>query len=704
MPRLVAVLFLPLLAGLVGSSPVLAEFCVVCVGPFPVPPAPDNPFPVAFPCPEGTNETYNNRGQTTYACQTPDHAPGCTVGTGSNGLPVNTTFCYVATPIGSSNAVASAAQSSAASNYLLRRVVTAPAATVSIAAGIVGTSGQVSHVSSPLASDQDISIADSATLHVNSQLSALRLTAGGGTALRGSGSVAAATTIAANAALYPGNSPGTLRFTAPVTLHPGSLLVLDTDGTGTGNGGGNYSRVMVQGASFVAMGGIVVPVLRGLTQSGLAGGTPPTNSYTPPLGQRFAGVVSADGGIVGGFEGLVQPASGLAPGTRFDTLYRTNTIDLVVTPAAYGNLAAAGLWQRGSQAALGTALDAVRPAAGTLPMGGTKQVFDQLYTLSPGALPWALDQLSPMIYADAAMAGRLSWNAMEGTVTRRMAATRGQPVAPALVWVDALSAYGGVRAGAGSPGATSGLGGVVAGYDRAPDPTWRVGAAIGAGGGRVWSQTGSRAGLGAGQLTAYAQWQQAGWFTEAQAGLLYQQATPTRPMPGFGVTAQGNQSGFGGGGMLRGGYRFDHEGWQVEPSAGFGGMALHAGSQTETGAGPLSLRTQGQTLGSIRTVLAVAARRAFAIGEGTELKLRADLGWAHEYAATRATVGASFTGLPGSDFTESSAPVGRDAALIGLSADLRVPGMPLPMFAAYQGGFANGASMQSLTAGVRLAW
>lgn len=668
-----------------------------------------NPFPDGpFNCPAGTNQS-ELPNLTIYYCG-PSGYQSCTTGNGANGLPSGVEFCFLIPQpdaVGASANLAGAKTfSGPTAAYLLRRQALAQTPPTPIsgvnANGKLGLGDGVTHVSTPLAADQGLALEEGAMVHVNGIVAAPGLAVGTGTALRGSGQISAPTTVTGS--LHPGNSPGTLTFTRPVTMHPGSLLVLETDGTGTGNGGGNYSRVIVRGASFNALGGIVMPLLRGLTHTGLGDGAPPTNTYTPPLGQLFAGVVTADGGIIGGFEGLEQPYAGLAPGTRFDTIYRPNAVDLVVTPASYANLAAAGLAQRGNQRAIGAVLDAARPDAGTLPVGAQKQVFDTLYALNPGAITYALDQLSPMIYADASMAGRLTWNAIEGTVTRRMAATRGQPGAEALVWVDALGAYGGVRGGAGSPGASSGLGGVVAGYDRELDPSWRVGASIAAGGGRAWSQTGSRANLSAGQLTAYAQWQQAAWFAEAQAGLMLLQANATRPMPSFGVTAQGNQTGFGAGGMLRGGYRLALDMWEMEPSAAFGGMALGSGSQTETGAGPLSLRTQGQTLGSIRTVLGVAARRVFMIGEGSELKFRAELGWAHEYAATRATVGASFVGLPGSGFSQSSAPVGRDTALLGLSADLKVPGVPLPMFVAYSGGFANGATAQSLTAGVRVAW
>lgn len=517
--------------------------------------------------------------------------------------------------------------------------------------------------------------------------------------LSGTGRINAPTTI--RGLLVPSASPGTLTFTASLTMHPGAILGLEIDGTGTANGGGNYSRVIVRGAPFTAAGGVVVPMLRDLTWGGIGDGSRPSNTYTPPLGQRFAGVVTADGGIQGGFEAMIQPA-GLATGTRFDTIYAARTIDLVVTPESYANLRAAGLAQSASQAALGAALDAVRPAAGTLPTGATRTVFDAIYAMPPGALGAAFDQLSPMVYADALMASRLAWGATQGSITRRLDGLH--PDDAAMVWADALGAYGSVRAGAGSPGASTGLGGLTLGYDTPLGARWRIGAAVSAIGGRVWDQAGGRAGLDGGQVALYARWRQGSWFADSLAAVLYQQANATRPMPSFAATARGSVPGAGVGGMLRGGYRVDAGDWTIEPSLALAGMTIATAGQTETGGGALSLHTQDQALGSLRSVLAVSARRELAFDDATTLALRADLGWAHEYAATRAQVQASFAGLPGSGFTQSSAPAGRDTALIGLSAELRGPALPLPLFIAWQGGLAAATMTQSLTAGVHMAW
>jgi autotransporter-associated beta strand protein len=185
--------------------------------------------------------------------------------------------------------------------------------------------------------------------------------------LRGTGLIGGSTTIASGGTLAPGDSPGTLTFAAPVAMAPGATLEFDIDGIGPGTGAGNYSRVIVTGAgsSFTA-DGTLQPLLRGITP-------PASNSFTPSLGQQF-NVIAAEGGVLGGFTSLTQPA-GLAQGTRFDALYAPNSVNLAVTPASYGNLGRAGLPQTSNQSSVGRALDAARPAAGLRMSGATASLF-----------------------------------------------------------------------------------------------------------------------------------------------------------------------------------------------------------------------------------------------------------------------------------------------------------------------------------------
>ena len=83
---------------------------------------------------------------------------------------------------------------------------------------------------------------------------------------------------------------------------------------------------------------------------------------------------------------------------------------------------------------------------------------------------------------------------------------------------------------------------------------------------------------------------------------------------------------------------------------------------------------------------------------------KARLGWSHEFADNTAHISASFAGLSGSGFALSSAPIGRDAALVGLGADINVASWPVAMFVGYGGAISGSSSAQSFNAGLRLIW
>jgi fibronectin-binding autotransporter adhesin len=545
------------------------------------------------------------------------------------------------------------------------------------------------------------------TLSVNGDLQALSLTVADGATLRGTGTIHTPTRVAGR--LAAGNSPGTLHFTAPVTLLPTAVTQFDIDGTGTGTGAGNYSRVLVRGAgNTYTAAGTLVPLLRGITGSA-------TNTYTPPLGQVFQ-VVTAEGGVRGGYAGLIQPA-GLAAGTRIDALYGATTIAMVVTPRAYGALAAAGLAESANQSAVGDALDATRPAAG-VPMTSTQAaLYAPLYELQGAAIGPTLDTLSPVIDADAPMIWRGGWYLLSGAVDAALEARRGgQPdpnqqiaVGPqgSTIWVNALGQFDSVGSANGVPGYSGSSGGVAAGIDMPVLPNVTAGAAL-AFVSPQFSSTNGQDFWGQGlEATVYASLRQGIWFVDAQAGALFFQDNTTRSLPQYGAQASGQTGGAGGGGSVRAGAQVQAEAWQIEPSASLRGMGLsrRGFAETQAGAADLSLDSEGLT--SVQSVLALQAERRFPLGEtpfgnGLVLVPTARAGWAHEFADTRGTASASFTGLA-SAFGMRSAPVGRDAALVGVGATLLTTGS-VSFNLAYSGAFAENSNAQTVTGTVSVKW
>ena len=504
------------------------------------------------------------------------------------------------------------------------------------------------------------------------------------------GTLAVTGAVAGNLAVGPGAS------FAGNGVVSGSLALL---------AGSTYQTAIgPNGANLIQVGGTAT--LSGGALAATSIGDPPT------LGSAWP-VLTAAGGISGSFGSLTEPVSGLGVGTRLDALYGSNAISLVVTPSFYGNLAAAGLAESSSEAGIGTALDAIRPGPGAALDPLQSVLFDPLYPLPAGSITVALDELAPSIYPDAMITGRSSWYLMAHAVSGQLAMRRGLAAdhdansAPgpdgSTIWVSGLGGYDSVGAGGGSPGFTAGLGGTAAGIDVPVAGTARVGVAIGTVEGKTWSQASGNASSSTAQLVTYGQWQSGMFFAEAQLGLMYQQENVNRSLPVFSATTRGDANGLAGGGGVRVGLQQEFGAWLIEPSLGFGGFDLHLGSVAESG-GALAENIGGASLGSAQSTLAVTAQRGFALSDTVRVTAKARLGWSHEFADDTARISASFAGLSGSGFALASAPVGRDAALVGLDADINVASWPVAMFVGYGAAISGSSSAQSFNAGVRFIW
>ena len=166
-----------------------------------------------------------------------------------------------------------------------------------------------------------------------------------GATLMGPGTIIGATTIAGT--LKPGSSPGFLATNATVTMMPGSSYLQDiagptqaTSATPQGSAG-YYSSLQITAGQFVIQPGSNLTVrLSNLFSPNEPGyGSAP---YTPQLGDKFR-VVNADGGIVGKFPMIAQPA-GLSPGTQLIPFYNVaanKSLDVFAIPQSYAIATAA---------------------------------------------------------------------------------------------------------------------------------------------------------------------------------------------------------------------------------------------------------------------------------------------------------------------------------------------------------------------------
>ncbi len=554
------------------------------------------------------------------------------------------------------------------------------------------------------------------------------VTVASGATLGGSGLIGGSTSV--SGILAPGNSPGTLVFTAPLTLNAGSVYQVEIDGTGTGTGAGNHDRVVVDGASFTA-GGRLTPILRGIAGSA-------TNSFTPALGQSFT-VVTASDGVSGRFATLDQPTAGLAAGTRLDLLYGSNAIALVSTPTSYADLGAAGLAQSSNQRAVGAALESFRPAAGGQASDTAVQtLFDNLHTLSGGQIGPALNQLSGVIHTDMLAAGQANRRLFGRAVEARQAAGRGGAEAPgpvagvvqflfdgkarsasglaegpdgtakaaagkASLWGQPLVGRG--RSGNDGNGGTVDrfIGGFMVGSDYAFDPDLKAGAALGFLRTRVKADGGAGKGtVDSYQATAYASWTPGAAFVDAALGYGHSRYETSRSVTFGNVAgvASGEANGNDLSAELSAGTRvaLDDASW-VEPRVGLRWDRLARGSFTESGTPLLSLTEESETWTGLRSSVGLRAGTRLSFGEAV-VEPTGLLGWEHDWN----DVGASATGaLNGARFTVQSSRPGRDAAVVGAGVNVTVT-QQVSVQVSYLGEIRRRESNHGLSAGLRWSW
>nr|WP_244413359.1 S8 family serine peptidase [Methylobacterium radiotolerans] len=548
--------------------------------------------------------------------------------------------------------------------------------------------------------------------------------------LRGIGTVAAPVTVAG--ALRPGNSPGTLTVLGPVAFNPGSSLGLDIDGPGTGTGAGSYARLLALGPTgTVSASGTLVPELRGIT--GNAG-----NSFTPALGQRF-GVLTAQAGLSGSFTGLAQPAAGLPAGTRFDALYAATGLDLVVTPAAYGNLAGLGLAQTGNARAVGAALDLARPAAGTRPDAARARVFDPLYAANPATLPGGLASLSGQSYGDAVMTDLAARRLLADTIDRHQrglgggasAFSAGDPgpgpnrtalqvrggagaaaaplaVGEGRVWADALYGFGARAGDRAATGAGFDAGGLLMGVDRQVGADTQVGGAF-----SYLREGGTSRGAGLGRFTTdsyggtlYASTRLGAVILRGTAGVSYADGRVDRTAAlGTAVSqASGLSSGWNGGVSGFAGYALATSlPVELVPEVGFSYDRLTRGRVSERG-GLVNqgFGGQGFAVADLDAARSLVGGRvtSWALAGIPDLRLEGRAYWAHELADTAALVRSN---LFGAAFASRTSALGRDGAVLGVSLTGAVAeGVQLSV--GYTGDVRPGATAQVFTAGIQAAW
>jgi len=570
-----------------------------------------------------------------------------------------------------------------------------------------------------------------ASLTVNTRLTSPTVTVGRGASLGGSGRIVGALTNSGT--LSPGNSPGILTVEGSVVSGSGSALRVEIDGPTAGTGAGFHDQLVVTGSpgTFTA-GGALIPVTRGI-------GGAATNSFTPSLGQGFT-IITASGGVLGSFAGINQPATGLPAGARFDAVYGPNAVMLYATPASYARLDAAGVSATGNQSAVGAALDAARPAAGTRPQDAVKPLYDALYPLSGAAVPATLDRLGGVVHAEAVTAARDAARLFGDTVQSRVGEVRADGLAKAVgpltsarletggsaagaadgvpgqnpaaqgrtgldLWARALGRFANSDGDGNAAGFRQRTGGIALGADREVTDDLTAGAAFGYQRTAVDARdSGGRTDLDTYSAALYGTYRVGAWFADAQAMYAYGHYDSRRTIQIGGTnplnrTAKGSSDGHDLGAALTAGYAWAWEGARVEPFAGLRFDRVIRDGFAETGAGALNLSVDETALSTLRSSLGVRASWRLKAGEtALEPELRAR--WDHDFLDVAATSDARLLGV---SYTVAGTRPGRDAAVLGagLTADL---GNRFQAYGSYDADLRRDAVGHSLSAGLRCRW
>ena len=266
------------------------------------------------------------------------------------------------------------------------------------------------------------------TLVLNGSTASSVTNVSAGAALTGSGSTAGAVALSGTA--RPGNSPGTLSVGGDFAMAAGSVLETEIDGRtySAAGGAGTYDRIALTGANAVfTPAGTLIPILRGIS--------PPANdNFSPIVGDTFRVVTTANStgvSTTGAFSAVADPtaANGMPANTRFDVIYGSNFIDLVLTPNRLEEFAKQYGIQNMVNAA--RAFDGIRPAQGSRGTSDNQKFFNGLYGQSADALVRSILQSSGEIHAFSLSEARHGWQA----ATRAVSSVAGVK-AERNLWID----------------------------------------------------------------------------------------------------------------------------------------------------------------------------------------------------------------------------------------------------------------------------
>ena len=457
--------------------------------------------------------------------------------------------------------------------------------------------------------------------------------------LGGSGRIAALS-VNNGGRVAPGNSVGTLQVAGDVNLGAGSTYAVELTPTS--------SDRIVAGGQAILGGGTVTLALENSP-------TLLSQSQAHSLIGRQYSILEAAGGIQGQF-GQVLP-NYLFLGGTLD--YAANAVQLNVGR------------NDASFASVGATRNQRNVAAAAEQLGAGNPVYESLLqSQSVAVAQQGLQQLSGEIYpAVGAMLINDSLQ-LRNAVGERL---RHVPVTgESNLWFKALGAWGKTDSRTETAGSTTSIGGLLAGVDGALDEQTRVGVVAGYSDSslNMGSGTHSSASIDSYHFGAYAGRELGDWRLSVGGAYSWHRGDVKRDLQWGDVsgkqktkldatTAQV---------FTEAAYRIRLQAVALEPFANLAYVHLNSESFHEKG-DAAALERGSDRRDAVLSTLGVRALKTLALNDHQQLDLSGSLGWQHSLTAVESEEHLAFV-AGGPSFAVRSAPLLRDAVLVGVQASL----------------------------------
>lgn len=542
------------------------------------------------------------------------------------------------------------------------------------------------------------------------------LSVSSGAMLEGTG-VAGATTLLSGAVIAPGVSTGTpgvsvgtLTVDGNLTFAPNAIYRVEADPDSSAS-----DRIVVTGTAALAGSAVHIG-----PDTGANAGFASARDYT---------ILSANL-VTGQFDTIKSNYAFLAPRLRYTTqdvtlrLERKQvpvdpSVDPSVDPATPPTrpIRFADAAQSGNQAAVARALDSLPAASAlheyilTLPQGAPPAAFDSLSGEAHASVTASLASLGasvptlPLAHLRANLAAGLRPGAPTAQATGPLPASALPASAAQPAWAEVFGNWQTLDGNGNAARVKQHTGGVFVGADHELGAGWRAGAALGVADSKI--RVDDRASQA--DVNSYSAVLYGGKAFEAGAGKLNLLAgaaytwhdIDTERYASVAGASQKLSAGYGAStaqvfGEL--GYALAvSEAATVEPYAGIAYSDLRTRGFSESG-GSAALSGQSDSNSLTTTTLGLRAHTRFTLGQA-EATLRANLGWRHAFGDVQPASTLAFAG--GQAFTVAGTPIARNAALLGLGADVAVS-RSLTLGLAYDGQYGDGN--REHTGMLRMRW